>query len=145
MIFRHENFVEENFPIFFLQAIKVQMQTELLNIIARTSDQIKRNHNKQATTSKQMSSQNMEILVGGTNNPTEGQILLLELLNTVFDQMRLVAAAHSMALRSFSHVIQKYNLQVRLYEMPDVWNRIQAVVSIFSRATKSTTNYNFHW
>ncbi|XP_043286055.1 exocyst complex component 4 isoform X2 [Venturia canescens] len=113
-----------------VEAIKVQMQTELLNIIARTSDQIKRNQNKQATVNKQMVSQNMEILVSGTNNPTEGQILLLELLNTVFDQMRLVAGAHSMALRSFSHVIQKYNLQVRLYEMPDVWSRIQAVLQL---------------
>ena len=130
------------------QVIKVQMQTELLKIIARTSDQIKRNPEKQATTEKSVSSQNMEIKIIGGSSPTESQTLLLELLNTVFDQLRLVAGAHSMALRSFSHVIRKYSLEVRLYEMPAVWSRIQAVVSllrtnwffIFLRATK-----NFHF
>jgi hypothetical protein len=55
--------------------------------------------------------------------------LLLELLETVFDQFRCVATAHTSVLHSFAHAADKHHIDVRLYEMADVWSKVQAVVS----------------
>ncbi|XP_015108792.1 exocyst complex component 4 [Diachasma alloeum] len=105
-----------------VEAIKVQMQSELLNIISRTSEQIKKSSPK--TPPKTGAEPNGVIEPTNTDNP------LVELLQTVFEQFRSVASAHGTALRSFSHVCKKHNLDVRLYEMPDVWSKIQAVLQL---------------
>ncbi|XP_015592198.1 exocyst complex component 4 isoform X2 [Cephus cinctus] len=112
-----------------VEAIKVQMQTELLNIIARTSKQIKESAEHQPILPRPVITDSTEIKVT-SNNGSGSQALLLELLQTVFEQFRLVAGAHSTALRSFSYVVKKYNLDVRLYEMPDVWSKVQAVLQL---------------
>jgi hypothetical protein len=95
-----------------LQCIKVQMQTELLAIIERTTQQL-----------LDLSQQPTHSL--GSRSTS----LLLELLQTVFDQFRQVAAAHASVLRSFARAADKHHIDVRLYEMPDVWSKVQAVVS----------------
>lgn len=58
--------------------------------------------------------------------------LLLELLETIFDQFRKVAEGHAIVLKHFSRTAEKYKLDVRLYEMADVWSKIQTVVSLKS-------------
>ncbi|XP_069698515.1 exocyst complex component 4 isoform X1 [Periplaneta americana] len=93
-----------------VESIKVQMQTELLAIIERTTQQI-------LDSSQQPSMRSTPLL-------------LLELLQTVFDQFRHVAAAHASVLRSFSRAADRHRIDVRLYEMPDVWSKIQAVLQL---------------
>ncbi|CAG2064384.1 unnamed protein product, partial [Timema podura] len=104
-----------------VEAIKVEMQTELLSIISRTTQQI-----------LDMSALPQQPQPAAHHDPAQTQplarpVLLLELLQTVFEQFRCVAAAHAVALRSFSFVADKYHIDVRLYEMPDVWSKVQAV------------------
>lgn len=120
------------------------MQTELLTIIARTSKKIKEIADNQPVSIKPISNENPEIKISASSNAVEKQSLLLDLLQTVFEQFRLVAATHATALRSFSHVVKKYNLDVRLYEMPDVWSKIQAVVSII-RKFRSSLHFTEHF
>ena len=91
-----------------VETIKVEMQAELLAIISRTTQQL-------LDASQQPGARNTH--------------LLLELLQTVFDQFRRVAAAHASVLRSFARAAEKHHIDVRLYEMPDVWSKVQAVVS----------------
>ncbi|KAG8039773.1 hypothetical protein G9C98_000502, partial [Cotesia typhae] len=110
-----------------VEVIKSKMQNELLNIIARTSDSIKANADKMMPKSDVSGVRIINHADGDENN---GQLALLELLQTIFDQFRMIANAHSMALRSFSHVSKKYNVDVRLYEMPDVWSKIQVVLQL---------------
>ena len=104
------------------------MQTELLNIVTRATKSI-----RESGGYKGIMKNPPQIKIGDKSlfePETEGQSLLLELLQTVFSQFRLVVSAHSTALRSFSHVTKKYNLDIRLYEMVDVWSNIQEVVSL---------------
>lgn len=88
------------------------MQTELLAIIEHTTQHILE-LSQQPTHS-----------IGAHSTP-----FLLELLETVFDQFRCVAAAHASVLRSFSRAADRHHIDVRLYEMADVWSKVQAVVS----------------
>lgn len=103
-----------------VEAIKVDMQTQLLNIVSRTSEQIKKSANNTPKCGGE----------SGGVAADNSQPLLVQLLHTVFEQFRSVAFAHGTALRSFSHVCKTYNLDVRLYEMPDVWSKIQAVLQL---------------
>nr|CAD7403523.1 unnamed protein product [Timema cristinae] len=106
-----------------VEAIKVEMQTELLSIISRTTQQI-----------LDMSALPQQPQLAAHHDPAQTQplarpVLLLELLQTVFEQFRCLAAAHAVALRSFSFVADKYHIDVRLYEMPDVWSKLQLLLT----------------
>lgn len=109
-----------------IEAIKLQMKTELLGIVTRTTKNIIDSHRNKTSIIPQINIENDSICIP----ESQGQSLLLELLQTLFDQCRLVVTAHSTALRSFSHVNKKYNLQVQLYSIKDVWNNIQEVFQI---------------
>lgn len=95
------------------------MESELTAIVSKTTKSIL--DAPQSITS---------LAVNLENKPTEPepQRLLLELLETIFDQFRRVAAAHAIVLNGFNKFSEKYRIDVRLYEMPDVWSKIQAVV-----------------
>lgn len=99
------------------------MDSELTAIVSRTTKSIL--DAPQSVTSLAVYLEN--------NKPTEPepQRLLLELLETIFDQFRRVATAHSIVLNGFNKVAEKYRIDVRLYEMPDVWSKIQAVVKYY--------------
>lgn len=88
------------------------MQPELLAIISRTSQQI-----LESASAAQSQQSNYK------------QTQLMELLLTVFEQFRRVAAAHKSVLRSLANVSGKYKIDSRFYETPDVWSKIQAVVT----------------
>ncbi|KAK0167148.1 hypothetical protein PV327_004582 [Microctonus hyperodae] len=113
-----------------VESIKVQMQSELLKIIAQTTNQIKTNSEKSSMTPIKPLSTELSTVKITHNNENENHSLLLDLLQTIFEQFRLIVNAHTMALRSFSFVCKKYNLDVRLYEIPDVWSKIQAVLQL---------------
>lgn len=89
------------------------MQSELQAIIPR------------ATREVLDSSQSIPSGAGGA----EGGQLLVELLETVLDQLRRVAAAHALLLRCVSKACTKHNVALRLYDLMEVWSKIQAVVS----------------
>lgn len=103
------------------------MKTELLGIVTRTTKNIIESHKNKTLIIPQINIENESTCI----TESQGQSLLRELLQTLFDQCRLVVTAHTTALRSFSHVNKKYNLQVQLYSIKDVWNNIQEVVSIY--------------
>lgn len=47
----------------------------------------------------------------------------------VFEQFRLVVAAHQSVLGSMRSSADKHGIEVHLYSMPDVWSKVQAAVS----------------
>ncbi|XP_071448510.1 exocyst complex component 4 [Hetaerina americana] len=113
-----------------VEDIKGKMQNELLTIVKRTTQQVLVDHGVGSTV----------VATGGTTGPvislpTQDQSAsqgkaLLDLLQTVFDQFRMIAAAHSCILQSFRRAAEKYRVDVQLYEMVDVWSKIQAVVQL---------------
>lgn len=50
-------------------------------------------------------------------------------LQVVFEQLRLVVAAHQSVLVSLRASADKHTIEVHLYSMPDVWSKVQAAVS----------------
>ncbi|XP_033211207.1 exocyst complex component 4 isoform X2 [Belonocnema kinseyi] len=111
-----------------VEAIKSLMQRELIKVVTRATENV-----RESFRNKEIIKNPLQIKIGDrymSEFLSEGHSLLLELLQMVFDRFRLVVSAHSMALRSFSHVIKKYNLDVRLYEMTDVWRNIQEVFQL---------------
>lgn len=99
------------------------MQAELINIAKRVSKEIKESRGKDRVPLNESKFMNWPVDI-----KVENQHPLLELLQTIFIRFKLVANVHQVALRSFSHVTNKYSVDVRLYEMADVWSKIQAVV-----------------
>lgn len=53
---------------------------------------------------------------------------MLELLLTLFEQFRAVVTAHACCVQSLRRAAEKHRQPVRLYEMADVWAKLQAVV-----------------
>ncbi|XP_063222641.1 exocyst complex component 4 [Bacillus rossius redtenbacheri] len=97
-----------------VEMLKVEMQTELLAIIARTTQQI--------LDSSAMPPQ--------PHGQAASKPVLPELMHVIFSQFRQVAAAHQSVLRSLAQAADKYRVDVRLYEMPDVWSKMQAVLQL---------------
>lgn len=64
-------------------------------------------------------------------------VLYVLVSQVVFDQFRLVVAAHQSVLVSMRASADKHVIEVHLYSMPDVWSKVQAAVSnfIFARST----------
>lgn len=50
------------------------------------------------------------------------------LAQVVFEQFRLVVAAHQSILGSMRSSSDKHGIEVHLYSMPDVWSKVQAAV-----------------
>ncbi|KAK7863550.1 hypothetical protein R5R35_011175 [Gryllus longicercus] len=102
-----------------VETLKVEMQTELLAIISRTTKQIRDGP------------MSITLAQPGQGDPAAArQQPLLELLQTIFEQFRHVATAHSAVLQRLSRAADKYHADVRLYEMADVWSKIQAVLQL---------------
>uniref|UniRef100_A0A182T4E7 Uncharacterized protein n=1 Tax=Anopheles maculatus TaxID=74869 RepID=A0A182T4E7_9DIPT len=56
---------------------------------------------------------------------------MLELLDLVFKQLKLIANAHQQALRNYGNVIQRYNIpQVKPYDIIEYWGQAQAVLKL---------------
>lgn len=104
-----------------LQVIKTEMQAELTSVINKIANNILEG------------SQNISNLAIhadlNRNNDVNQKRPLLQLLETVFELFRKIASSHSIVLGNFNKVVEKNRIDIRLYEMPDVWSKIQAVVS----------------
>ncbi|KAF7995170.1 hypothetical protein HCN44_004642 [Aphidius gifuensis] len=92
-----------------VEKIKNQMENELFNIIDKTTDKIL----------------NEKI---NKHENTKEQTILIEFFDKIFDQFRLIANAHNIALKYLSNTCKKYNININLYEIIDVWNKIQFVL-----------------
>ncbi|XP_021371891.1 exocyst complex component 4-like isoform X1 [Mizuhopecten yessoensis] len=110
------------------EGLKIRIQPELSAIVARASQQVVENSCQQGE------------LLANNNQPR----FLLELLMMVFQQFRLVAHMHKMVLRNLNRVIpttaehqeEKSGVLIRgeqMYDMTDVWSKIQAVIELLLR------------
>ncbi|XP_071169748.1 exocyst complex component 4-like isoform X13 [Mytilus edulis] len=101
------------------EGIKSKIEPELSAIVARTSQQVVDSYAQQG---ESLSSQNQPRF-------------LLELLENVFHQFRNVARMHKIVLRNLQRIIVS-GVPVRnelLYDMNDVWSKIQAVLELVLR------------
>lgn len=101
----------------WLQSLKVEMQTELLRLVERTTAS----------------------LVG-----TESSSPLLELLLLLMEQFRAVVEAHSAVLACVRHTAVTHKIPSNAYDLPDVWARIQQVVSVSQTQDIPHTLYGFN-
>lgn len=101
-----------------LEALRTQIQPELLAIVTRTTQHL------------------VSILAaeGSLNQqPLDDQTHpLLELLGLVHKQFKLVANAHTLLLKNYLSVTQRHGIVVKPYDIADFWGQAQAVVSIWS-------------
>ncbi|KAG8226930.1 hypothetical protein J437_LFUL004648 [Ladona fulva] len=107
------------------------MQNELLSIVKKTTQQVLTDFggNSAVTSAAGTTAPSISLPSQQDQNVPQGKPLL-EFLQTVFEQFRLIAAAHSFILQCFKRTAEKYHVDVQLYEMVDVWSKIQAVVQL---------------
>lgn len=99
-----------------LDALRAQMQPELLAIVTRTTQHLVSIFTAEGSLNQQ---------------PLEGQTHpLLELLSLVHKQFKLVANAHNLLLKNYLNVTQRHGIVVKPYDIADFWSQAQAVVSI---------------
>lgn len=103
----------EFFKYFCLQTIKTQIQTELLDLVTKTTQHILAIRPTLVTTEL-----------------TQLQHPLLELLELVYAQFKLIASAHGLLLKHYLSAAQRHSVtDARPYDISDFWTQAQAVVS----------------
>lgn len=87
------------------------MQSELLSIVTKTTQHL--------------------LSVGSlATATTSNQHPLLNLLELIFKQFKLIADSHQIALKNYLSVMQRYSINGKLYEIMDLWSQAQAVVCL---------------
>ncbi|XP_046385414.1 exocyst complex component 4 [Ischnura elegans] len=114
-----------------VEDIKKKMQDELLAIVKKTTQQvlIDAGGGSAIVPGSGVTVPVISLPSQQDQSASQGKALL-DLLQTVFDQFRLIAAAHACILQCFCRATEKYRIDVQLYEMVDVWSKIQAVVQL---------------
>ncbi|XP_055641900.1 exocyst complex component 4 isoform X2 [Toxorhynchites rutilus septentrionalis] len=111
-----------------IESIRVQMQSELLAIVTKSTQYIIM-LNQQHTQNQQQHQYG-----SSTNNAEELKeqtVPILELLDVVFKQFKLIATAHQMALKNYHNVIHRYGLpQTKAYDLIEYWGQAQAVLKL---------------
>nr|XP_045594627.1 exocyst complex component 4-like isoform X1 [Procambarus clarkii] len=107
-----------------VETIKRRMQKELGIIIQRTTQQIVEYHPSAPPDDPPVSGP------AYLKADSREAKLLQELLQVVFDQFRLVVAAHQSVLVSMRASSDKHGIEVLLYTMPDVWSKVQASLQV---------------
>lgn len=97
-----------------LDVIRSQIQPELLTIVARTTQHLV------SMTAADGSSLQIDV----QNHP------LLELLNLIHKQFKLIANSHNLLLKNYLNVTQRHGIVVKTYEIAEYWGQAQAVVSL---------------
>uniref|UniRef100_A0A182QEV9 Exocyst complex component Sec8 n=1 Tax=Anopheles farauti TaxID=69004 RepID=A0A182QEV9_9DIPT len=138
-----------------IESIKVQMQSELLAIVTKSTQHINSLEHQPQTYQQQHQQQLQQPAIGPPNTPSSASgtgcngtpsgamntagdpsqlaqpIPILELLDVVFRQFKLIANAHQQALRNYGNVIQRYNIpQVKPYDIIEYWGQAQAVLKL---------------
>ncbi|XP_062562574.1 exocyst complex component 4 isoform X1 [Armigeres subalbatus] len=114
-----------------IESIRVQMQSELLTIVTKSTHHI--------MTITQQQNQNpyqyQQVVASPPPNNAEDcpeqNIPILELLELVFKQLKLIANAHQLTLKNYHNVMHRYNLtQVKAYDLIEYWGQAQAVLKL---------------
>lgn len=112
-----------------LDALRLQIQPELLGIVTRTTQHLV------AILTADGSINKMQSVSDGQEHP------LLELLGLVHKQFKLVANAHNLLLKNYLNVTQRHGVVIKPYDIADYWGHAQAVVCI-SYKTMIVTFFN---
>ncbi|XP_071536353.1 exocyst complex component 4 isoform X2 [Panulirus ornatus] len=107
-----------------VETIKRRMQKELGIIIQRTTQQIVEYHPPAPPDDPPVTG--LAYLKADSREAK----LLQELLQVVFEQFRLVVAAHQSVLVSMRASSDKHGIELHLYTMPDVWSKVQAALQV---------------
>ncbi|KAF5304349.1 hypothetical protein FQA39_LY09728 [Lamprigera yunnana] len=99
---------------FAIDKIKVEMQSELLSIIQRTTIYINDYSGIQMTNESKQTKQNA----------------LLELVLTLFEQFKEVAQAHSNLLKHLERATEAHQINDKLYDINVFWSQVQAVLQL---------------
>lgn len=94
-----------------LDALRAQIQPELLSIVTRTTQHL-----------------NSILAAEGSSHSGEFDHPLLELLNLIHKQFKLVASTHNLLLKNYLNVTQRHGVVVKPYDIADYWGQAQAVV-----------------
>lgn len=131
-----------------VESLKVQMQSELLGVVSRTTRALLDGVVLQAPMTGPSATSLLPVAVLPNGAVTPSQISngdvkqksigsnqsnhpLPELLYTLLDQFRRIAESHNFVLRRLSHTCEKYILKnIRLYEISDIWSMVQAVMQL---------------
>lgn len=100
-----------------LEALRTQIQPELLAIVTRTTQHLVAILTAEGSLNQQS--------IDDQTHP------LLELLSLVHKQFKLVANAHNLLLKNYLNVTQRHGIIVKPYDVADYWGQAHAVVSIF--------------
>lgn len=111
-----------------LDALKVQIQPELLAIVTRTTQHLN------SVIAAEANGQNVVI---EPNHP------LLELIDLIYKQLKLVANAHNLLLKNYLNVTQRHAITVKPYDIADYWTQAQAVVSSSACSAVGIEPYSF--
>ncbi|XP_068208979.1 exocyst complex component 4-like isoform X1 [Palaemon carinicauda] len=107
-----------------VETIKRRMQKELSVIIHRTTQQIIDYHPSAPPDDPPSTG------LGYLRADSREAKLLQELLQVLFEQFRLVVAAHQSVLGSMRVSSDKHGIELHLYTMPDVWSKVQAAIQV---------------
>lgn len=96
-----------------LETIRTQTQPELLTIVKRTTQHMVA----------------VQAAESGNGDTQEAVHPLLELIDLIYKQFKLIATAHLLLLKNYSSVIQRHSIgAVKTYDIADYWTQAQAVV-----------------
>lgn len=98
-----------------LEALRTQIQPELLAIVTRTTQHL----NAIIAAEGGVQQQHIEF-----EHP------LLELLNLIHKQFKTVATTHNLLLKNYLNVTQRHGVVVKPYDISDYWGQAQAVVGV---------------
>ncbi|XP_030374900.1 exocyst complex component 4 isoform X3 [Scaptodrosophila lebanonensis] len=94
-----------------LETLRVQIQTELLNVVQNTTHQLSANGAVKD--------------IAGESNP------LLMLLEIIFKQLKAIAKTHALLLKNYLAVAQKYTVVgPQPYDLTDFWAQAQSVLQL---------------
>lgn len=104
-----------------LEIIQSQIQSELLTIVTKTSQHIVKMQPIIVDNSNSLSS----TIIGATQ-----QHPLLDLIDLLFKQFKLIGDGQNILLKNYLSVIQRYGITAKPYDIADYWFQAQGVVSI---------------
>lgn len=128
------------------QSIKIHMQTELINVISKTSQHIRDFGTNQLpitqiSTSNDLLSTESEITKKVKQEAQNAQPLV-ELIGLLLIQWKIISERHEILLELLKYSGKKHNVQgISLYTMQYYWSRVQAVVIIHCFVSEMKCKY----
>lgn len=108
--------------------LRVQIQSELLNVVRNTTKQLMAQQQAEADAIQNQTNASTAIVINKTsdNNP------LLTLLEIIYKQFKAIAKTHALVLKNYLAVVQKYSVVgPQPYDLTDFWSQAQSVVCNF--------------